>query len=52
MPGLHEEGTKIMGIQQYYSAIIRRGQRNAPTYGEVRQDLAKNPIDPRYFIHF
>lgn len=41
-----------MRIQQYYSAIIRRGTLNVPTFREVRQDLAKNAIDPHYFVHF
>ena len=40
-----------MRIQQYYNAIIRQGSRSVPTYREVRQDLAMNSLDPRYFVY-
>ncbi|MCK9493986.1 MAG: hypothetical protein M0R75_00630 [Dehalococcoidia bacterium] len=30
----------VINVQRFYSEIITRGRRNAPTYNEVRRDAA------------
>ena len=42
-------------IQQLYSGIIRGGRRNAPTYNEVRREvatMARRTVDAETFVRF
>lgn len=31
----------VINVQRFYSEIITRGRRNAPTYAEARRDAAR-----------